>query len=554
MVDPELHLHLNEGRTEWGERNLEARAGVCQDRDEDFVSGTNAAWLKAWKLNPRDPRGHDESRQPGAGSLEHLCYMAEAMGFVHAGAEEGAYLEDEGLSVDCAAQPAHCQGPLELAPRPWLALGGIKRLNAKPNRQRTVTPEMLTWLHKRLQTGALGGQARLTSKGADEVVIFIRGSKTAAALAVQGDAADSEARLAARAGVFSTEQFREGQCDADELFKQAVTDEYDGDGDKDNGERHLHESLFRRVLGGKYVHHCHRHPSTQRSRSTLLAPNEVGAVASGAAAGARGKLGAEGLGDPDAQWPSGVVIIRRKRRAAPQPRQLRQARAKPGRGLAGATLGLTEAAMPAGAASAALLPSFALGRQVGATAAGVPASLYQVSCSPGFQCISKVESFGQGHDGQFAGPPGSAEAAKMGRALKGAWEVGCPARGQMSGAGECKEPSGSSTSGMCFATGRYEVAASACEPGLCKCAKPVASDGEKSLKFKYADVNDGVELRTRREAGSWSQRTGAATAPNSVPVSTTARSARAASGTPALTEVSRRSAASQTCTRGRRAS
>ena len=113
--------------------------------------------------------------------------------------------------------------PLEIAPRLWLALGGIKRMGVKQNRKYPVTVEMLRWLKRRLDTGTLdgvatwaaivtafffmlraseyladpgrpwrdsrvlfgrdvtprkGGEAAKTFMGADEVIIFIKGSKT----------------------------------------------------------------------------------------------------------------------------------------------------------------------------------------------------------------------------------------------------------------------------------------------------------------------------------------------------------------------------------------
>ncbi|CAK0800163.1 unnamed protein product, partial [Prorocentrum cordatum] len=46
--------------------------------------------------------------------------------------------------------------PLELAPRVWLALGGLRRTGAKRNWKYPVTIEMLSWLYKKFNTWKVG--------------------------------------------------------------------------------------------------------------------------------------------------------------------------------------------------------------------------------------------------------------------------------------------------------------------------------------------------------------------------------------------------------------
>ena len=50
--------------------------------------------------------------------------------------------------------------PMELAPRLALALGGLRRMGAKQNRKYPVTAEMMRWLRRKLDTGKVGDAAR----------------------------------------------------------------------------------------------------------------------------------------------------------------------------------------------------------------------------------------------------------------------------------------------------------------------------------------------------------------------------------------------------------
>ena len=194
----------------------------------NLAKGTRTAYATGWKqwtLFMQARRGSpyltgvgvEGRRRDEDVLLEWVVHQAHALGRT-----EGT-IRTKLMAVRHHHLIAGYPDPLEIAPRLWLALGGIKRMGAKPNRKYPVTLEMLRWIRRQLDldtidgaatwaaivtafffmlraseyladpgkpwrdsrvlfgrdvTPRLEGEAKKTFAGADEVVVFIRGSKT----------------------------------------------------------------------------------------------------------------------------------------------------------------------------------------------------------------------------------------------------------------------------------------------------------------------------------------------------------------------------------------
>jgi len=128
-------------------------------------------------------------------------------------------------------------------------------------------------------------------------------------------------------------------------------------------------------------------------------------------------------------------------------------------------------------------------------------SFVDIKCHEGFHCVSAVDVFGRNHDGKFAGlPAGVTTPVKF----RGAYEWGCPARGEMTGAGDCRD-FGKGAVGHCWSSNRYEAGAnSPCkDPSMCMCVKPGTEgtsthvQGATEIKHKSAESTLGTDLKTQ---------------------------------------------------------
>jgi len=128
-------------------------------------------------------------------------------------------------------------------------------------------------------------------------------------------------------------------------------------------------------------------------------------------------------------------------------------------------------------------------------------SFWAVKCAPGFTCVSKLTSFPLGHDGVYHHPHGikSMEPSDPDRFRDWlqTYEVGCPARGQMTEAGKCKdngEPI--EEQGLCYSTKGFEGGPDApCqEPDECLCVKAQTPRGKLALGFRNLENEEGKEL------------------------------------------------------------
>jgi len=123
-------------------------------------------------------------------------------------------------------------------------------------------------------------------------------------------------------------------------------------------------------------------------------------------------------------------------------------------------------------------------------ASGYPTGFYDVKCAEGFKCVSQVGVFGEGHTGLYSAP-----GVQLGGQLKDAYEWGCPARGVVSPAGECKD-NGKGIQSMCYSTSRYEAGPDMpCDSEeKCFCVKPENSNGNAIMKFHHTEIKDGKVL------------------------------------------------------------
>lgn len=133
-------------------------------------------------------------------------------------------------------------------------------------------------------------------------------------------------------------------------------------------------------------------------------------------------------------------------------------------------------------------------------------SLVDLKCHEGFRCISAVDIFGRSHDGDYTGyVTGQTTPARF----RGAYEDGCPARGQMTPAGDCRD-FGKGPVGFCFSKDRYESGPdSPCkDPSMCMCVKNAdngtavqsAKDSlaKQEVSNKASESVQGIELQTKK--------------------------------------------------------
>lgn len=131
----------------------------------------------------------------------------------------------------------------------------------------------------------------------------------------------------------------------------------------------------------------------------------------------------------------------------------------------------------------------------------VPTAFYDVKCHEGFQCVSSIDVFGRSHDGEYKGLPQGAIVAEK---FRGAYEVGCPARGIMAPSGECKDP-GKGALKLCWSSRRYEAGPrSPCkEEADCMCVKEGQNGtGEGTsegmpLPSMSSEMEKGQEIQTK---------------------------------------------------------
>merc|ERR1719433_945655 len=117
-----------------------------------------------------------------------------------------------------------------------------------------------------------------------------------------------------------------------------------------------------------------------------------------------------------------------------------------------------------------------------------PASFYDVKCAQGFQCVSKVENFGLNHNGVYE-PPKALDIAPR---FKEAYELGCPARGAVSGGGECRD-NGEGGASKCYSTRRFEAGPQMpCDlEDKCLCVRMSVANGSPGNR-KNLDIQDGL--------------------------------------------------------------
>lgn len=132
--------------------------------------------------------------------------------------------------------------------------------------------------------------------------------------------------------------------------------------------------------------------------------------------------------------------------------------------------------------------------------AAVATAFFNVNCHEGFHCVSKVDVFGRYHDGTYLGKP-------IGQAISqrynGAYEWGCPARGEMTDAGECAN-TGKGPVAFCYSNSRFEAGPQApCKDDMmCMCIKDGSEGTGGTAHQAHQTPNQsneaeaGAELRT----------------------------------------------------------
>mmetsp|Transcript_115948 Transcript_115948/g.205271 ORF Transcript_115948/g.205271 Transcript_115948/m.205271 type:complete len:512 (-) Transcript_115948:116-1651(-) len=131
----------------------------------------------------------------------------------------------------------------------------------------------------------------------------------------------------------------------------------------------------------------------------------------------------------------------------------------------------------------------------------LPTTFYDVKCHEGFKCVSAIDVFGRSHDGVYKGLP---VGNLVGEKFRGVYEVGCPARGIVTPAGECRDQ-GKGAVKFCWSSNRFEAGpTSPCkEEADCICVKETPNGtGEgtaegKTLKNMSADIAKGTEIQTK---------------------------------------------------------
>eukprot|EP00929_Paragymnodinium_shiwhaense_P002344 TRINITY_DN102571_c0_g1_i1.p1 TRINITY_DN102571_c0_g1~~TRINITY_DN102571_c0_g1_i1.p1 ORF type:complete len:702 (+),score=199.40 TRINITY_DN102571_c0_g1_i1:64-2169(+) len=118
-------------------------------------------------------------------------------------------------------------------------------------------------------------------------------------------------------------------------------------------------------------------------------------------------------------------------------------------------------------------------------------AFYEVQCAQGFKCVSKLDVFGVGHDGNFK----KADTADLPARLLNAYEWGCPAAGEVNeSSGLCEGPG--TDGGYCYSSKRYEAGpGTPCDSDdKCFCIKPTTATGNPA-DDKSRDVIKGEELQ-----------------------------------------------------------
>jgi len=124
-----------------------------------------------------------------------------------------------------------------------------------------------------------------------------------------------------------------------------------------------------------------------------------------------------------------------------------------------------------------------------------------IRCHEGFHCVSAVDVFGINHDGPYMGLPRGDEYMGLPKGYRGAYEDGCPARGEMTQSNDCRD-FGKGPVNHCWSDTRYESGAdSPCkDPTMCMCVKggsngtSVQVQGDKETPNKSGESIMGVDL------------------------------------------------------------
>lgn len=134
--------------------------------------------------------------------------------------------------------------------------------------------------------------------------------------------------------------------------------------------------------------------------------------------------------------------------------------------------------------------------------ARLASSFVDVKCHEGFHCVSAVDVFGRNHDFKFEGLP---EGKVISQRYRGAYEDNCPARGEMTSSGDCRD-TGKGPAGFCWSHNRFESGPdSPCkDPDLCKCVKNAEqgtathSHQGESHQHVAGESHQGTDLLTRK--------------------------------------------------------
>lgn len=114
---------------------------------------------------------------------------------------------------------------------------------------------------------------------------------------------------------------------------------------------------------------------------------------------------------------------------------------------------------------------------------------YEVKCPEGFTCISRIRDFGLGHDGAFKYRGASDQFEKV-------YEEGCPARGKMTPAGQCRRAGADGNHSMCYDMQRYEAGGAApCGEGTDRCMCVARGpQGRFEFRRQSSHVVDGTQV------------------------------------------------------------
>lgn len=133
---------------------------------------------------------------------------------------------------------------------------------------------------------------------------------------------------------------------------------------------------------------------------------------------------------------------------------------------------------------------------------GIATSLVDIKCHEGFKCVSAVDVFGRNHNYEYKG---LLNGSPVPIRFRGSFEEGCPARGEMTPAGDCRD-FGKGPLGFCWSKDRYESGpTSPCkDPSMCMCVKAAdngtsthTSATKAAITHKVSESVQGAELQTR---------------------------------------------------------